>query len=203
MANRKLMNTMLLRNDFELAQTVIENVSEDLINEWNHNIENSGNFTHVTGLMAALYTWAIKGIEKTGFVSSILTYTPINIDFLVLVFMMIGDTRGNREINQLLPEFSVIVQEIFERTAPLMTIPPTFARKYNLKVWSDFEDSVVRTLEIANEIVDIGLKVNGNGLLKEMQSNQMSTEMIKRIFVDLIIAAGDTVNNNNALEATA
>lgn len=110
---------------------------------------------------------------------------------------MIGDIRGteSREMNQLLPEFSVIVQDIFERTAPLMTVTPTFAKKYNLSIWKEFEKSVTRTLEIANEIVDIGMKVNGNGLLKEMQANKMSTEMIKRIFVDLIIAAGDTVTN--------
>lgn len=56
------MNTMLLRSDYSLAQTVIESVSEDLINEWTHNIENDGNYTHITGLMAALYTWAIKSI---------------------------------------------------------------------------------------------------------------------------------------------
>lgn len=56
------MNAMLLRNDFKLAETVIENVSDDLINEWNRNIGNVGDYTQVTGLMAALYTWAIKGI---------------------------------------------------------------------------------------------------------------------------------------------
>lgn len=55
------MNSMLLRNDFKLAQTVIENVSGDLINEWNRNIGKDGSFMPVTGLMAALYTWAIKG----------------------------------------------------------------------------------------------------------------------------------------------
>lgn len=110
---------------------------------------------------------------------------------------MIGDTYEgkNNELNQLLPEFSVIVQDIFDSTAPLMSIPPTFARKYKLDIWSKFEKSVTRSLEIATEIVDIGLKMNGNGLLKEMQANNMSTEMIKRIFVDLIIAAGDTVIN--------
>ncbi len=110
---------------------------------------------------------------------------------------MVGDTHGrvNTEINELLPKFSVIVQDIFERTAPLMVVPPTFAKKYNLKIWSEFENSVTRTLEIANEIVDVGLKMNGNGLLQEMKSNNMSTEMIKRIFTDLIIAAGDTVSN--------
>lgn len=111
---------------------------------------------------------------------------------------MIGDTHGGvkHEINQLLPEFSAIVQQIFERTAPLMSISPTFAQKYNLSIWSEFEKSVTRTLEIANEIVDIGMKMNSNGLIKEMQANKMSTEMIKRIFVDLIIAAGDTVINS-------
>lgn len=52
---------MLLRNDFQLAHTVIENVSEDLIVEWNRKIKTADNFTHVTELMAGLYTWAIKG----------------------------------------------------------------------------------------------------------------------------------------------
>lgn len=112
---------------------------------------------------------------------------------------MIGNSYEgkNHELNQLLPEFSVIVQDIFECTAPLMAIPPTFARKYKLNIWSQFEKSVTRTLEIATEIVDVGLKMNGNGLLKEMQANKMSTEMIKRIFIDLIIAAGDTVINRS------
>ncbi|KAG4079752.1 hypothetical protein HA402_014883 [Bradysia odoriphaga] len=171
-ANRKIMNTMLLRNDFTLAHRVIENVSDDLITDWNRNTENVGKCMQVTELMAVLYTWAIK----------------------VLVFTMIGDTHGTEisKINQLLPKFSGIVQDIFERTAPLMVIPPTFAQKYNLNIWSEFEKSVTSTLEIANEIVEVGLKMNGNGLLKEMQSNNMSTETIKRIFVDLIIAAGDT-----------
>lgn len=56
------MNAMLMRNDFQLAQTVIENVSDDLINEWNRNIGKVDDFTQVTGLMATLYTWAIKGL---------------------------------------------------------------------------------------------------------------------------------------------
>lgn len=115
----------------------------------------------------------------------------------VLVYIMVGDnySGSNHELNQLLPEFSVIVQDIFECTAPLMAIPATFAEKYKLSIWRRFEKSVTRTLEIANEIVDVGLKMRGNGLLNEMQANKMSTEMIRRIFVDLIIAAGDTVNH--------
>lgn len=110
---------------------------------------------------------------------------------------MVGDSYDGKqhEMNKLLPEFSGIVQDIFDCTAPLMAIPPTFAQKYKLKIWSKFEKSVTRTLEIADEIVNVGLKMNGNGLLKEMRDNQMSTEMIKRIFIDLIIAAGDTVTN--------
>ncbi|KAJ6641903.1 Cytochrome P450, mitochondrial [Pseudolycoriella hygida] len=170
--NRKIMNGILLRNDFQLAQSVIENVSDNLIHEWNCNFCEEENFAVVTGLMSSLYTWSIK----------------------VLVYLMIGETHGekNHEINKLLPEFSLVVQKVFEHTAPLMIIPPTFARKYKLNIWHQFENSVTRTLEIANDIVDVGLKMNGNGLLKEMQAHNMSTEVIKRIFADLIIAAGDT-----------
>lgn len=58
------MNTMLLRNDFKLAQNVIEWVSDDLIEEWNRHIGQRDGYTHVTELMAALYTWAIKGTFK-------------------------------------------------------------------------------------------------------------------------------------------
>lgn len=61
LANRKLMNAMLLKNDFKLAQAVIENMSDDLINEWNRSVGNVSDFTQITGLMATLYTWAIKG----------------------------------------------------------------------------------------------------------------------------------------------
>lgn len=118
------------------------------------------------------------------------------------MFILIGDTHGNNihELNQILPEFSSIVQDIFEHTAPLMTIPPAFAQKYKLKTWTKFENSVVKTLEIANKIVDIGIKINGNGLLKEMQANKMSTEIIRRIFIDLIIAAGDTVSLHKGIQ---
>lgn len=64
LVNRKLMNAMLLRNDFKLAQNVIENVSDDMINEWNGYIGERGYYIPITGLMAALYTWAIKGTYK-------------------------------------------------------------------------------------------------------------------------------------------
>lgn len=109
--------------------------------------------------------------------------------------MMIGDGKGAEvnEINNLLPEFTVIVQDIFEHTVPLMIVPPALAEKYKLKMWSKFESSVTRTLQIADQIVDIGLKLNGNGLIREMQSHNMSTETIKRIFIDLFMAAADTV----------
>lgn len=58
------MNAMLLRNEFKLAQNVIENVSDDFIIEWNRSIDKVDHFTLVNGLMAALYTWAIKGSSQ-------------------------------------------------------------------------------------------------------------------------------------------
>lgn len=75
LANRKVMNAMLLRNDFQLAHTVIENVSEDLIAEWNRKIKTADNFTQVTELMAGLYTWAIKGTLKDICVVNLKSYS--------------------------------------------------------------------------------------------------------------------------------
>lgn len=92
--------------------------------------------------------------------------------------------------------FSVRVQKIFEHTAPLMTIPPEFAKKYNLSIWKRFEHSVSETMAMANDIIDIGLRHHHptqQSLLTQMIAAGMSMDIIKRIFIDLIIAAGDTV----------
>lgn len=111
---------------------------------------------------------------------------------------MLGETAQESRLRPLLVEFSKIVETVFDHSAPLMTFPPLLAKKYNLKIWKSFENSVTRTLNLANAIVDIGLEsittTSQMGMIAEMQALGMSPEIIKRIFVDLIIAAGDTVN---------
>lgn len=110
---------------------------------------------------------------------------------------MLGETAQESRLSSLIVEFSETVEMVFEHSAPLMTFPPSLAKKWNLQIWQRFENSVTQTLNLANAIVDIGLQSINNqsriGLIAEMHALGMQPEMIKRIFADLIIAAGDTV----------
>lgn len=78
----------------------------------------------------------------------------------------------------------------------MAAIPPHLARKFQLNCWTVFERNVTESLKIANDVIEYGLQLGNrddrDGLLREMQANDMSIELIKRIFIDLIIAAGDT-----------
>lgn len=102
----------------------------------------------------------------------------------------------------LIEKFTQNVHRIFEHSAPLMSISPVLARRLGLKIWTQFEQSVSQTLLLANEICDIALATSSssnsdNCMLLKMQELGMTSDMIKRIFVDLLIAAGDTVHANN------
>lgn len=76
---------------------------------------------------------------------------------------------------------------------PFTFVSPEIARRFHLNIWKKFESSVTDTLKIASDIIDYGLEQQQcGGLLSEMKMLGMSTNMIKRLFIDLIIAAGDT-----------
>lgn len=111
---------------------------------------------------------------------------------------MLGDTAHDSRLLPLVDKFCAKVETVFEHSAPLMTFPPTIAQKYNLKLWQRFESSVTETLTLANAIIDFGLLSDNrsNGLIAKMLESGMSPEDIKRIFIDLIMAAGDTVHFN-------
>lgn len=173
--NRKLMNSFLLRGDQSLAQRVTETCCRNLMDDW-HRLATGGNdFVEIPNLIKTLYKWSID----------------------VVTGVMLGETGQDDRLRPILDQFADTVESVFEHSAPLMTFPPALARKYNLRLWQRFEESVRLTLQLANAIVDIGLQrlqtSSRMGVIAEMTAMGMSADVIKRIFVDLIIAAGDTV----------
>ena len=40
--------------------------------------------------------------------------------------------------------------QIMKKSAGLMSIPPQFADKFNLKIWKEFEENAQETLELSN-----------------------------------------------------
>lgn len=137
---------------------------------------------------------------------------------------MLGHESTTAELvvpDQLVVKFASIVHEIFKHSADIAAIPPKLAEALNLKAWQAFEKSVSETLAIGKcgtrgfwfqgcpeqinspenfwfsgyEIIDIGLKSRPtSGLLLDFVNAGLSEADIKRLFCDLIMAAGDTTS---------
>lgn len=173
METRRQLAPLMLRNDQRFT-AAIESATNDLIDNWKEiaNV-NRNEFTELPQVLTSLYLWSIH----------------------VLVGILFGNasTIICIELRTTIQSFAQIVQNVFEDTVPFSSISPQLARKFHLPIWKKFERSVTDTLNIANEIIAFGLKQSKcDGLLAEMMNAGMTNEMIKRIFIDLIIAAGDT-----------
>lgn len=102
----------------------------------------------------------------------------------------------NDDLHQTVGEFSQIVQKIFECSSRLMNFPPKLAKRLHLKMWTDFEQVVHQTLMKGYQIIDMYLELSSSypdGLYERLKDTGTPLEVIKRLFVDLVIAAGDTV----------
>lgn len=112
------------------------------------------------------------------------------------------------EIVQALNSFTFLVHKIFVNSAVLMNIPPQLAKILNLKIWKDFEANVEKVLKEGSAIIDMFVSLSSEendydaeALFFKLQEAEMDYAMIKRIFVDLVIAAGDTVCISKLLES--
>lgn len=171
LCTRKQLAPLMLRNDDRFLWA-IERASNELVADWKRHA-NRSDFTEMPNMLGTLYHWSIMVL--------------IRIMFGHISEKIIADTAP------LIAEFAATVQNVFEDTVPFMSVSPQWARKFNLKIWNKFETSVHRTLSIASRIIDYGIaQCQCDGLLNDMQQLGMSDEMIKRIFIDLIVAAGDT-----------
>lgn len=172
METRKLLAPLMLRNDQRFF-AAIECATDDLIDSWKQIAVDRQEFVELPQALTSLYGWSIR----------------------VLICIMFGNAAQTicREMRETIDHFAKIVQNVFEDTVPFTSISPKLAHKLRLQIWTKFETSVTDTLSIASEIVDFGLKQSEiHGLLGEMKQLGMTTDMIKRIFIDLITAAGDT-----------
>lgn len=165
---RRLLSPLMLRNDNRFIPA-IERATDDLIARI-HQHTSADQFVEMPNMIQELYHWSV----------------------CVLIRIMFGESadRMLSELSPIVRLFAENVQNIFEDTVPFQTISPQFAHKYRLKIWTKFEQSVDSTLSVADEIIDFGMKLPRNGLLRELAG--LDETLIKRIFIDLITAAGDT-----------
>lgn len=178
-ANRKILNRLLLNGNLQWMNLHIEYCTKKLIDKWKTAAKSTEGYFKIKNLEGQLYRWAID----------------------VVCSVMFGyktDSVSNLKLTERINEFANNVHKIFENSANLMSFPPKLAKILRLKIWTQFEEDVTAVLKMGNEIIDMEIdqKNDSNshedGLFVKMRSAGMSLEVIKRIFVDLIIAAGDT-----------
>lgn len=159
---------------------VILQTCDDLLADWSAMLlHNPTESVEIPDLINALYTWSVRGVSA----------------------VVLGSVAGAPQLHTLIGRLSRMLPELFECSAPLMSFPPAVAKRWNLRIWRDFERTVTDILAVANRIGDVALlelKRDGgagevSSLMAGMLRNGMPDDVIKRIFIDLILAAGDTV----------
>lgn len=121
--------------------------------------------------------------------------------------IMFGDSQfyGTSLMDEL-EEFSHIVHKIFSSSSVLMNMPVRLAKLFNLKAWRDFKKDVDQVLDKAYYIMDLYMANYAgfdDGLYGKLRNEEFTDAAIKCLFVDLIIAAGDTVSNQHKRLQTA
>uniref|UniRef100_A0A182J3M5 Uncharacterized protein n=1 Tax=Anopheles atroparvus TaxID=41427 RepID=A0A182J3M5_ANOAO len=168
---RQIFNKPLLK-DFIWMEPPIRNVCEAKVVD----IEKmSDQHTAFEGIESFLYKWSVE----------------------VVLSVMLGKSfeqcQASSEFRELVQQFSRVVYDIFKHSAELMNIPPTIADRLNVQAWQQFERVVPETIRLASEIIEFGIqhKHSNDGLL-DLMTQKLEKSLMMRIFIDFIIAAGDT-----------
>uniref|UniRef100_A0A1I8N6Z5 Cytochrome P450 n=1 Tax=Musca domestica TaxID=7370 RepID=A0A1I8N6Z5_MUSDO len=185
--NRRLLSRVLLSGNLNWMDWHVRQCTNKLIAKWKEDLlkvkESSGyECMLIDNVEQQLYRWSID----------------------VVISVMFGTTaseKENADLHSAVTDFSQIVHKIFESSSKLMNFPPKIAKKYRMKIWTDFEDSVQRALSQGCRIIDMYLQLCSeypDGLYGKLKESDTPLDMIKRLFVDLVIAAGDTTAFSSA-----
>ncbi|KAH8311039.1 hypothetical protein KR044_004009, partial [Drosophila immigrans] len=189
--NRRILNRLLLNGNLNWMDVHIENCTRQLVDKWRAGTaEAQRNKKHyeLPQLEQQLYRWSIE----------------------VLCGIMFGSTvLASVEMQTALDQFTQIVHKVFEHSSRLMNFPPRLAQLLHLRIWRDFEDNVSEVLQQGAAIIELCINSQPSqsggereeALYHKLQAAAVPSEMIRRIFVDLVIAAGDTVSGRDAAQA--
>ncbi|XP_065205188.1 cytochrome P450 315a1, mitochondrial [Planococcus citri] len=171
--HRKLLNDMLLKRDYYSEAEKNAVFVEDMLSRW-LDCSNDGK---VINLEDELYN-------------------------LSLIFMMsfVFGNRFHENTNIFLPrihQLSDIVKDIFEYSVKLSMLPATLAMRLNLKIWNGFVNAVDQSVQITRELLHDAIQlykedINDESILQFLLKRNLGTDLIERILVDFILAAGDT-----------
>lgn len=106
-----------------------------------------------------------------------------------LIHMLVGE-QNTDILEPMIDTFATQIKQIFQTSAQLQFVELSERDSS----WSEFVKSVTETLDYARLIMNVVMNKmdRRRGMLADMHALGMNRENIERIFVDLIIAAGDT-----------
>ncbi|KAH8264539.1 hypothetical protein KR038_009695 [Drosophila bunnanda] len=189
--NRRILNRLLLNGNLNWMDVHIESCTRRMVEQWR------ARTIEVTALEPAE-----TGGEKRCYELPLLEQQLYRWSIEVLCCIMFGNSVLTcPKIQSSLDYFTQIVHKVFEHSSRLMTFPPRLAQMLRLRIWRDFEVNVEEVLREGAAIIDHCIGVldldhqqphEESALFQRLQAAEVPGEMIKRIFVDLVIAAGDT-----------
>ncbi|KAH8294740.1 hypothetical protein KR018_002386, partial [Drosophila ironensis] len=194
--NRRILNRLLLNGNLNWMDVHIENCTMRLVDHWGSRVAEM----EATPAIAAAGVEATSS-EKRSYELPQLEQQLYRWSIEVLCCIMFGNSViTSTEIQSALDEFTQIVHKVFEHSSRLMTFPPRLAQMLRLRIWRDFEANVDEVLREGAAIIDHCIRLQQlqvkqeqeEALYQRLQAAEVPDEMIKRIFVDLVIAAGDT-----------
>lgn len=171
---RTKMNKILLSTSTaDLITEPCMEVALNIVDRWKQQLTRKGNLK-IHKLEDELYRWSIDVMIAILLGSSYNKYKPILDDLL-----------------SVLPK---MIYSVFETTSKMNVLPVTIAERFQLPPWINFTNSVRNTLKYSNHLMDIILSEckSKDGLIEKMREVNFSEDEIRRIVIDLILAAGDT-----------
>lgn len=171
---RRVLNKLMLRGNMDWIEQACEPVAQNLARRFFGSMKHHEFFPN---LEQELFTWSLE----------------------MLVSILIGPNSyqlWKPKLSQTLEDLGQVNQEVFLTTSKLSLIPTNLACKYNIPSWKRFEKAVKNALEGSSKLVETLLEcyVFEGGLLKKLRDEHLDDEMIKRIVIDLVLAAGDTTS---------
>ncbi|KAM8705737.1 hypothetical protein ACLKA7_010096 [Drosophila subpalustris] len=179
--NRRILNRLLLNGNLNWMDVHIESCTRHLVDQWRAEAaeaQQNGKHYELPELEQQLYRWSIE----------------------VLCGIMFGSSAlACPKMQSALDQFTQIVHKVFEHSSRLMSFPPKLAQLLGLRIWRDFEENVSEVLQQGASIIELCIKSQQEeeseleeALYHRLQAAAVPSEMIRRIFLDLVIAAGDT-----------
>uniref|UniRef100_A0A8D9AZY4 Cytochrome P450 315a1, mitochondrial n=1 Tax=Cacopsylla melanoneura TaxID=428564 RepID=A0A8D9AZY4_9HEMI len=165
MRTRKILNKYLLKSYSPDLQHCL---TKDLLKQFENNIVSLGGVDVESHLYQLSISFVIAHMLGTPFISHYQSLT--------------NDIRA----------LSEVVHKIFEYSVALSMLPINLSVRLSLPAWTSFVQSVNSSLNLASVLCDKMERYNGDGLMSKLKQEGVTSEMIRRIVIDFILAAGDT-----------